>query len=109
MKFLGTRGGVVGKNRVIFFTFGAFGRFGRFLVHNQLFNFVQILVSVFLCFGNSMIKANIVVFFIWNGRLVDHKGRDEFFFHMCIGAGDDTGLDGAVVERVVYVIVGYLL
>jgi hypothetical protein len=28
---------------------------------------------------------------------------------MCIGAGDDTGLDGAVMERVVYVIVGYLL
>ena len=56
-----------------------------------------------------MIKADIVVLLIWNGRLVDHKGRDEFFFHMCIGAGDDTGLDGAVVERVVYVIVGYLL
>lgn len=109
MKFLGTRGGVVGKNGIIFFTFGAFRRFDRFLVHNQLFNFVQILVSVFLRFGNSMIKADIVVFFIWNGRLVDHKGRDKFFFHMCIGAGDDTGLDGAVMERVVYVIVGYLL
>ena len=108
MQLLGAGGGLAREEVGILFAFGAFWGSGGFLVHNQLFNFVQIFISVLLRFCHPMFEGDVVIFFIGDGRLVDHEGRYEFFFQVCFGAGNDTGLDCAVVERIVYVIVGYL-
>jgi hypothetical protein len=108
VQLLGAGGGVASEEVGILFAFGAFWGSGGFLVHNQLFNFVQIFISVLLRFCHSMVEGYVVILFIGDGRLVDHEGRYEFFFQLCFGAGNDTGLDRAVVERGVYVIIGYL-